>query len=482
MNIQIIYSMLSRVLAASGAALLLPLLLSLYERGPILPFLAPMLLSAALSLFLKRKGAAIESSLTPREGTAITALSWIAVSLLYALPYWVSGSLSPLDSLVESISGLTGTGATVFTDLTCVPESLLFFRSLTHWLGGLGIIVFFVALFPQAGRGTVRMMQTESTGPTSSKALPRIRETARALFAVYAVFTSVCFLSYLLCGLSPLDALNHAFSTIATGGFSTRNESIAYYHDARLEMVIAFFMIISSANFGIYVEAWKRGVSVIWKDTEFRTYLSIVAIATVLMTLSLVLQGDASLLPALRETFFHAASISSTTGFVAADFDRWPDFCRFLLLLLILVGGCGGSTAGGMKVIRFILLGKSIFSLLKLHLHPRAVQAVSAGENRYSSDVLYRVLCFFFLYIMLAFLWAAIMMFDGLAFLDALGVSFSTMGSVGPAFGQFGATQTYAALPTLSKMLVCLSMLFGRLESITLMCIFIPSFWKRSGW
>lgn len=326
------------------------------------------------------------------------------------------------------------------------------------------------------------MMQTESTGPTSSKALPRIRETARALFAVYAVFTSVCFLSYLFCGLSPLDALNHAFSTIATGGFSTRNESIAYYHDARLEMVITFFMIISSANFGIYVEAWKRGVSVIWKDTEFRTYLSIVAIATVLMTLSLVLQGGASLLPALRETFFHAASISSTTGFVAADFDRWPDFCRFLLLLLILVGGCGGSTAGGMKVIRFILLGKSIFSLLKLHLHPRAVQAVSAGENRYSADVLYRVLCFFFLYIMLAFLWAAIMMFDGLAFLDALGVSFSTMGSVGPAFGQFGATQTYAALPTLSKMVVCLSMLFGRLESITLMCIFIPSFWKRSGW
>ena len=267
MNIKIIYSMLSRVLAASGAALLLPLLLSLYERGPILPFLVPMLLSAALSLFLKRKGAAIENSLTPREGTAITALSWIAVSLLYALPYGVSGSLSPLDSLVESISGLTGTGATVFPDLTRVPASLLFFRSLTHWLGGLGIIVFFVALFPQAGRGTVRMMQTESTGPTSSKALPRIRETARALFAVYAVFTSVCFLAYLLCGLSPLDALNHAFSTIATGGFSTRNESIAYYHDARLEMVIAFFMIISSANFGIYVEAWKRGVSVIWKDT-----------------------------------------------------------------------------------------------------------------------------------------------------------------------------------------------------------------------
>lgn len=481
MNIQIIYSMLSRILAASGAALLLPLLLSLYERGPILSFLLPMLLSAVLSLFLKRKGAAIESSLTPREGTAITALSWIAVSLLYALPYWVSGSLSPLDSLVESISGLTGTGATVFPDLTSLPDSLLFFRSLTHWLGGLGIIVFFVALFPQAGRGTVRMMQTESTGPTSSKALPRIRETARALFAVYAVFTSVCFLSYLLCGLSPLDALNHAFSTIATGGFSTRNESIAYYHDARLEMVIAFFMIISSANFGIYVEAWKRGVSVIWKDTEFRTYLSIVAAATLLMTLSLVLAGGAPL-PSLRETFFHAASISSTTGFVAADFDQWPDFCRFVIFLLILIGGCGGSTAGGMKVIRLILLGKSILSLLKLHLHPRAVQAVSAGENRYPPDVLYRVLCFFFLYIMLAFLWAAIMMFDGLAFLDALGVSFSTMGSVGPAFGQFGATQTYAALPTLSKMVVCISMLFGRLESITLMCIFIPSFWKRSGW
>lgn len=353
---------------------------------------------------------------------------------------------------------------------------------MTHWLGGLGIIVIFVALFPQAGRGTTKMVNAESTGPTSSKPLPRIKETAKALFMVYFFFTAAATAAYMLWGMGFLEALDHAFSTIATGGFSTRNESIAYYHSFSLEMIIIFFMVISSANFGMYVDAWKRGPHVLWQDTEFKVYLLMVATGTLLITLSLVMQAHMPLGESLRESLFQAASLSSTTGFVSADFDQWPSFAKFILLLLIIAGGCGGSTAGGLKVIRLILLFKCFSSLLKLHMHPRAVFHMTVGRERFSRNTVLQVLAFFFIYMALSALWAAGMMFDGLAFMDALGVAFSTMSNAGPAFGQFGATCTYAALPDFSKIIVCLSMLFGRLESITLLAIFIPSFWKKSGW
>lgn len=482
MNIRMIQSMLSRILLGAGIILFLPLGLSLYYQGPLLAFLLPMILAFLLSLLFKKRDIPLNAGLTPREGTAITVLTWISISLLYALPYIVSGVLPPLDGLVESISGLTGTGATVINDLTPLSPSLLFFRVLTHWLGGLGIIVIFIALFPQAGRGSNKMVNAESTGPTSSKPLPRIKETALALFTIYFCFTMAATLVYWIWGMEWLEAVIHAFSTIATGGFSTRNESIAYYQSGSLEMWITFFMVISSANFGIYVDAWKRGIHVIWQDTEFKVYLAMVFGATCLIAFSLMLQSHMPFLSSIRDALFQSASLSSTTGFVSTDFDQWPSFAKFILLLLIIIGGCGGSTAGGLKVIRLILLFKCFSTLLKLHMHPRAVLQTTVGKEHFSSTTVLQVLAFFFIYMALSALWAAGMMLDGLDFLDALGVAFSTMSNAGPAFGQFGATCTYAALPDFSKVIVCLSMLFGRLESITLLAVFIPSFWKRSGW
>lgn len=482
MNREIIRFMLSRILLGSGLVLLLPLFLSFYYHGPVTAFLIPMALSVVLFFLLRARGISPYAGLTPREGTAITAITWLSVSLLYALPYALSGVLSPLDSIVESVSGLTGTGATVINDITVLPPSLLFFRAMTHWLGGLGIIVIFVALFPQAGRGTTKMVNAESTGPTNSKTLPRIKETARSLFIVYFVFTAACTAALMLWGMDFLDALDHAFSTIATGGFSTRNESIAYYHSASLELILVFFMVISSTNFGMYVDTWKRGFHVILEDTEFKVYLAIVAISTVLIAASLALTSHIPLAESLRESLFQCASISSTTGFVSADFDRWPAFAKLMILLIMIAGGCGGSTAGGLKVIRLILLFKSFSAILKLHMHPKAVFHITVGRERFSQNTVFQVLAFFFIYMALSALWAACFMADGVAFMDALGVAFSTMSNTGPAFGQFGATCTYAALPDFSKVIACLSMLFGRLESVTLLSIFIPSFWRRSGW
>ncbi len=482
MNLKVIYTMLSRIMLVSGAMVALPLAISLIMGGLILAFIFSMAVAGLASVVLKKRRRAGKQPDAQRRPRPSPRSPGSSSRSLFALPYIFSGTLGPPDSLVESISGLTGTGATVIDDLGAVPQSILFFRAMTHWLGGLGIIVIFVAIFPQIGRGSANMVNAESTGPTSSKALPRIKKTASALFTVYLIFTIAAAAAYMLCGLTFLDAIDTSFSTIATGGFSTKDASIAYYNNPVLELVIAFFMIISSANFGIYVEARKRGLSAITGDMEFRTYIGIVLAATVLMTISLVLQGNYGFVEALRETFFQSASLSSTTGFVSADFDQWPSFAKFIILLIIIVGGCGGSTAGGLKVIRLILLVKSFTSILKLHIHPRAVLHVTVSHERYSQDTIFRVLCFFFIYMALSTLWAACMMMDGVAFMDAIGVSFSTMSNAGPAFGQFGATCTYSALPDFSKFIVCLSMLFGRLESVTLLAIFIPSFWKKSGW
>lgn len=238
----------------------------------------------------KRRRAGKQPDAQRRHGHHRALLALRLAPLRAAL--YIQRNTGALDSLVESISGLTGTGATVIDDLGAVPQSILFFRAMTHWLGGLGIIVIFVAIFPQIGRGSAKMVNAESTGPTSSKALPRIKETASALFTVYLIFTIAAAAAYMLCGLTFLDAIDTSFSTIATGGFSTKDASIAYYNNPVLELVIAFFMIISSANFGIYVEARKRGLSAITGDMEFRTYIGIVLAATVLMTISLVLQGN----------------------------------------------------------------------------------------------------------------------------------------------------------------------------------------------
>lgn len=290
-----------------------------------------------------------------------------------------------------------------FSDLTVLPKSILFFRSLTHWLGGLGIIVIFVALFPQAGKGSARMIDAESTGPYSSRAVPRIKEMAKALFAVYLLFTVSAALIYTLLGMNFFDAVNHAFSTIATGGFSTKNESIAFYDSTPLKLAVIFFMVISSANFGIYVAAWKRGIRVLWENTEFKVYLSIVAAATILISLNLMLESGLYAPSALLEALFTSASLSSTTGFISYDFETWPHFSQVILLILMFIGGCGGSTSGGLKVTRIILLFKSMTAVLRQKLHPRAVIQTRAGGENFSESMLLEVFCFFFIYTMSIF-------------------------------------------------------------------------------
>lgn len=484
MNIRIVLFVLGKLAQACGLALMIPFVVALfYGETSIVAFLVAIVISLLIGRLLMWQGHRPTDSLTVREGVAITALGWIMVTFLGMVPYAAGGYLSVLDGVFECISGLSGTGATVIDDIEAMPASLVLWRALTHWFGGLGIIVIFIAVFPQFGKGIVHMFNAESTGPRSDRALPRIKEMAKALFTVYVVFTVASTVVFMLCGMSFLIAADHAFATIATGGFSPYNNSVAHFDSPLVECCLSFFMLISSANFGMYVAAWKKGCKVILGDTEFRVYLAIVAISTAAMALNLVLAQQWDGIEALRQAFFQSVSISSSTGFVSNDFEQWPVFSKFILLVLMFIGGCAGSTTGGLKVTRVMLLVKTIAAIIRQKIHPNMVLHIRSNGEEFSMDLIYGVAKFFFIYTMLGVLWTFIMVFDGVAIFDAIGLSVSTMGSCGPGFGQFGATATCSALPPLSKVALCLSMLMGRLEALPVLAILMPSFWRhRNSW
>ncbi len=483
MDIRIILYVLGRISMALGMVLTLNAVVSIVcQDDGLLALAGAALVSFAVGMGMQRSRKGAVDDLSVREGIAITSLSWILVTFLGMLPYVFGGYLNILDGILECISGLSGTGATVITDIEVLPQSLLVWRSLTHWLGGLGIIVIFIALFPQFGHGIVHMMDAESTGPTSDRMLPRVRQMAKALFTVYVILTTAATVALMACGLDFLTALEHAFSTIATGGFSPYNDSVAHFNSPLIEGVLALFMILSSANFSIYVAAWRKGIGVIFRDTEFRLYVALVLGASALMSLNLTYGASYDPLEAVRETFFQAASISSSTGFVSADFDQWPSFSKGILLFLMFCGGCAGSTAGGLKVTRLMLLMKTMRSVVQQKLSPRSVVQVHSNGEDYNEEILYGVARFFVAFVILDILWTVLFIGDGVPTLDAIGLSVSTMGSCGPAFGTVGPTCTYAELPVFSKVIVCISMLMGRLEMFPVLALLMPSFWRHSNW
>ena len=493
MNFNLIAAILSTMSLTAGAALTAPFLLAVYYEEPMggADFLLVMFICLVLSFELKRRGRYIDTettTLSVREGIAITGLGWILMSLLGMLPYLFSGYMSPLDCFVESVSGFSGTGATVIEDVEALPRSILLWRSLTNWIGGLGIIVIFMAILPQMGRGAMYMFRAESSGPTKDRQLPRIKDNAKALFLIYVVFTASCAIVYMLCGLGWFSALNHALTTIATGGFSIYNDGITVYANPALEFCMAFFMIISSASFAMYVVAWRQGVHVIWQNTEFRVYLMVVAGASALIALDLYVEmglesWDVSTWDVVRYAMFHVASISSTTAFVTYDFDVWPAFSKCILLLLMFMGGCAGSTSGGLKISRMVLLVKMVQSVVWQKLHPQIVYQVRMNGRVVPEEVLFSVARFFFAYMMVDMAFATVLIFDGVSMTEAVNVAVSTLGSVGPGFGLEGAMSTYALLSPTSKVFACVVMFLGRLEIFTVVALFTPEFWSRKkGW
>ena len=483
MNKRIVAGLLGYLTLACGAAMIPPFILAATaeEFNGAAAFLLSIFLCMAATFELERFGGLQDKdNLGIREGIAITGLGWLLISILGLVPYFAGGYLNLLDSLVESFSGFSGTGATVIEDVEILPRSILLWRSMSNWFGGLGIVVIFMAIMPQFGRGAMFILKAETTGPTKDRQMPRIRDNAKALFSIYVALTVICAGSYFLCGLSPFAAINHAMTTIATGGYGIFSGTVAEYGNIYLEYCMAFFMIVSSGSFAMYVIAYKKGVGVIFRNTEFRTYLTIIFVAMVVVACDLMFESFAKPEVAIRAAVFHVASLSSTTGFVAHDFDAYPPLSKVFLMMTMFLGGCAGSTAGGLKVARIILLFKFVALIVRQKLHPNVINQVKLNGRAIDEDVVYGAAKFFFAVVMLDILFAAVMMFDGIDFVDAISVSVSTMASVGPGFGIEGATSTYALLPSLSKFCACGFMFLSRLEIFTVLALFSPSFWNSS--
>ena len=453
---------------------MIPLVLAIVNDEPSREaFMLSMLISAFFGLGFRRFGRPAEE-LTAREGIAITAFGWFTGTFLGMLPYLLGNYLGFLDAVFESISGFTGTGATVFSSLGALPYSVLFWRMMTAWIGGLGIIVIFIALLPQSGASTIYMYNAEGAGPTMDRVMPRLRDMTMALFKIYLVFTAVTTIIFMLCGVEFSIAVTHAMSTIGTCGFSTYDDSTMHFHNLPFELWTALFMFLAGGSFSLYYRAWVKGPSVILRNTEFRTYLGIILAAILLIVEKGIDSADAA-----RFAVFQVTSLS-TTGFVSADFEMWPTFSKLLLLLLMSIGGCAGSTASGIKVARIILLVRNARAVILQKLNPHRVVDISLGGAHVDDAMLLRVGTFFFLYVTIIFVTALLLTMDGLQPFDAIAVAITTLGNIGPAFGIVSATSTYAPLSDFAKGILCLSMLLGRLEIFTLLILLRPSFWRKT--
>lgn len=481
MDLHIVCRFLGKIARAQALVTLVPFALALvWQETSWKAFLGTIVLASVASLFFLEYGYVRTKKLTMREGIAITGLGWLMAAFLGMLPYVLGGYLGYFDGIFESISGFTGTGATVIPDLEILPRSILFWRSMTHWLGGLGIIVIFIAILPEAGQSTIYMYNAESSGPTRERVLPRLQDMTQVLFRMYMAFTFLAFVVFWLCGMDAFGAANHALSTISAGGFSTYNASAAHFESPLVEGWMTFFMILTGGNYALYYQVWRKGWKVLWRNTEFKAYLLLIGVASLLIGLNLMDRYDVSSLTALRYSSFQAASIA-TTGFVSADYDQWPPFSKGILLLLMISGGCAGSTAAGIKVSRLVILVRYIQKTIAEKIHPRQIHGFWMNGQRIGEATAARAAQFFFLYMSFIVLWALLLTWDGIGVFDAIGISVSTMGCIGPAFGITGATCTYADLSIFAKTILCFSMLLGRLEMFTLLVMLRKNFWTSKG-
>lgn len=418
-----------------------------------------------------------------REGYMIVVLAWTGMSLFSTLPYLFSGVFSTFtNAFFESVSGLTTTGASVLNDIESVSEGILFWRSLTQWVGGMGIIVLTVALFPLLGIGGVELFVAEAPGPTSDKIHPQIKETAKWLWFIYFSLTILLMLLLWLEGMTFFDAINHALTTMATGGFSTKNASIAYFSSPLIQYTIVFFMFLAGTNYTVLYYGINGRFKKVWRSDEFKTYLFLILTLVVLLTFTVYRLTDHHLELAFREVIFQVISIVTTTGFVSADYTSWAPVTTMIFFILLFFGACAGSTSGGIKIIRHLVFFKNSFLEFKRLLHPRGMIRIKIDRHVVAPRILTHILVFLLIYLILFVLGSVVMSiiladFEA-PFLTAIGSVATSLGNVGPGIGQVGPVDNFADIPGIGKWFLAFLMLLGRLELFTILILFMPYFWK----
>lgn len=482
MHYRVILRILGILLMIFSFTMLPPVAISLfYEDGAELAFVTGFTITLLTGFLLWIPVYRVRQDLRTRDGFLVTVLFWAVLGLFGAFPLALSDNphLSVVDAVFESLSALTTTGATVITGIDYLPQSILFYRQQLQWLGGMGIIVLAVAILPMLGIGGMQLYRAETPGPVKdSKLTPRITETAKALWYIYLSLTIACAVGYKLAGMSWFDAVSHSFSTVAIGGFSTHDASIGYFNSPLIEAICIFFMVISAVNFGLHFFAWRqRTLSHYLQDPEFRFYLIGLAGITLIALAALTATATYEPLEAFRKATFMVVSIATTTGFATADFAHWPAMLPFLLFVAAFAGGCAGSTGGGMKVIRVLLILKQGYREIQRLVHPNAVIPVKLGDKAISDRVLEAVWGFFSVYLIVFVVMLIILLATGLDQVTAWSAVGATLNNLGPGLGQVAAH--YGDLNDTAKWVLCFAMLLGRLEVFTLLVLFTPTFWRR---
>jgi trk system potassium uptake protein TrkH len=480
MHIYLVVHILGFLLIFLSAAMLLPIPFSLYYgEGDFIFFIISALITFATG-FAAFKLTRFDRDVRAREGFAIVTLGWISFSLLGCLPFLLSGYIPSLtNAFFETMSGFTTTGATILVDIERLPHGLLFWRSLTHWLGGMGIVVLSVAILPFLGVGGMQLFKAEVPGPVPDKLTPRVTQTAKILWGVYILISSLETSLLMLGGMNLFDALCHTFGTMATGGFSVKNASIGHYNSAYIDYVIIFFMLAAGTNFSLHYRFLKRQFNSYIKNNEFRFLIFLVCSATIFIGTNTYLQHYSNAETAFRKTLFQATSILTTTGYTTANFEQWAFSSQFVLFLLMFIGGCAGSTGGGMKIIRLYVLIKFVFAEIRRLIHPKAVIPIRVGNAVISRDIVRNILGFLALMIALFIGGVIVMTILGLDLVSAFGAVAATLNNIGPGLGSVGPTDNYAHIPMIGKWVLTFFMLAGRLEIYTVLILFAPSFWKK---
>lgn len=483
MNIRHVLRTLSILLMIIALFMLIPMGMAFYCRQAHLvkSFMIPIgiiFIYGISMLWITREDR--KQYFSTRDGFLLVTLSWVLAAFFGALPFYISGSMASLtDAFFESMSGFTTTGASILTDIESLPKPILFWRSLTHWLGGMGIVVLIVAIFQFLGGGGLHLLKAETPGPTVDKITPRITEMAKILWGAYVVLTLVEIILLMIGGMDLFEASTHTFGTMATGGFSPKAKSAGHYSSPFIHWVITVFMLLAGINFILYYRLVTGKLKNIFRNTELKVYLSIFFIATVVIAFSLYGNVFSSLSKSLRFAGFQAASILTTTGFSIDNFSQWPLLARMTLFTLMFIGGCSGSTGGGIKVIRIITLFKLGINEMKYLLHPRGIFDIKIEGNTVKKNILYAVSGFFFLYIFLLLAISLVVASGGNNILTSFSTALVTLGNIGPGFGRIGPALNYAFYPDYIKWTLSFAMMAGRLELFTVLVLFTPLFWKK---
>lgn len=464
-----------------AALMVAPLAIAIadHDAAAVRGYLTGTVAVALTGLLLRALGRGPRAPIRRKDALAVVAVIWLFLGLFGSLPFMVEGSIGdPAGAVFEAVSGFTTTGATVVADVDRLSRATNLWRCLMHWIGGMGIVVLFVAVLPSFGVGAKQLFLTEVPGPRPEGLTPRIRSTAVTLWWIYAALTTICGALLWFFGMSPYDAVCHAMSTLGTGGFSTRTASLGAFPSAAIQWVIIVFMLAAGLNFGLYYAVARGGLRLALRDAEMRFYLALNA-AVVGLVFALNIGRHQHVVETLRHAAFQVLAVTTTTGFMTEDFDRYHNLVRWLLLLLMFMGGCAGSTAGGLKAVRVLLLGKIAAREVRLSLQPQQVMPVRLGRSVVEEPVLTGVTVFLAIYLGVFLVAATVLMALGLDLVTGASAAVACLSSIGPGLAEVGPVCNYAFIPAPGKLVLCLCMIAGRLEIVTLLAVMTPGFWRR---